>query len=149
MMTTRPYGELYQHTSLREHTSIRLLTLLPGAYGSRLRCRIHESEDTADESYEALSYVWGVLVFPRETQVCGEVFIPLTRNLYDGLRRLRQSDSARTLWIDALCIDQGNLEENRHQVAYMGRIFERASQDVCMAWRDLGVPRDQDSVPEA
>ena len=35
------------------------------------------------------------------------------------------------LWVDALCIDQGNNDEKMHQVAGMGRIYSRASRIVC------------------
>jgi hypothetical protein len=68
------------------------------------------------QPYEALSYVWGdqaiqstILVSvggggPRRR-------CPVTRNLYAALQHLRRGDSDRLLWIDALCIDQANLDE--------------------------------------
>jgi len=34
------------------------------------------------------------------------------------------------MWIDALCIDQADLQEKGHQVAHMGQIFRRADRVV-------------------
>ena len=40
----------------------------------------------------------------------------------------RMKHSKKTIWIDAICINQENMEENGHQVARMGSIFGRASE---------------------
>ncbi|KAG8533512.1 uncharacterized protein KY384_002298 [Bacidia gigantensis] len=49
-------------------------------------------------------------------------------NLYQALLHLRQdiTKQKRTLWIDALCIDQANLQERGEQVKLMGAIFKQA-----------------------
>jgi hypothetical protein len=39
---------------------------------------------------------------------------------------LRELQYGGLLWIDALCINQSDIEEKQHQVALMGRIFESA-----------------------
>lgn len=80
--------------------------------------------DSSPQQYEALSYVWGHTTSP------GVVFmgpdrrtIPITGNLDIAIRHLRYTDRARVLWIDALCIDQQNIEERGRQVAYMTHIY--------------------------
>ncbi len=73
--------------------------------------------------YEALSYVWGD-ANDRETSFLNGVLFKVTRNLYSALRHLRYADRSRTLWIDAICINQGNVLERNHQVASMGSIYE-------------------------
>jgi hypothetical protein len=44
-----------------------------------------------------------------------------------AIRRMRHASSVRTLWVDAICIDQDNLEERAQQVGQMGRVY-RSSQ---------------------
>jgi hypothetical protein len=67
--------------------------------------------------YEALLYIWGS---PEPKQVVhiantgGHTsFVPMTvtLNLYSALCNLRRTDTIRTLWIDALCINQADTPE--------------------------------------
>lgn len=44
------------------------------------------------------------------------------------MKRFRTGHEDRVLWIDALCIDQGNPQERGHQVRQMASIYERARQ---------------------
>ena len=44
------------------------------------------------------------------------------------MRRIRLPDRPRPLWTDSLCIDQDNLEEKGHQVAFMGRIYRQSNR---------------------
>jgi len=50
-------------------------------------------------------------------------------NLESALRRFRHESSPRTLWIDALCIDQNELsKEPQTQIPNMAQIYSQASQ---------------------
>jgi hypothetical protein len=57
---------------------------------------------------------------------CREVSI--TRNLWNALCRLRLADKPRTLWVDAICIDQCNTEERNQQVGVMRQIYQSAKK---------------------
>lgn len=46
----------------------------------------------------------------------------------DALRRIRKIASTRTLWIDAVCIDQDNVVERNSQVERMPSIYANAAQ---------------------
>ena len=50
----------------------------------------------------------------------GELFaLGVTDDLYTALRYLRNIERIRTLWIDAICIDQETIGERNAQVAGM------------------------------
>ena len=52
----------------------------------------------------------------------------VTRNLFKALRRLRQAVGVRTIWIDALCINQNDNVEKASQVARMAEIYQSCSK---------------------
>ncbi|KAI0839515.1 HET-domain-containing protein [Hypoxylon sp. FL0890] len=78
------------------------------------------------ESYDALSYTWGTQEKTDEIIVDGKV-LRITRNLRMALTKLRSPTESRCLWIDAICINQENVQERNHQVHMMKRIFSTAS----------------------
>jgi len=97
--------------------------------------------------YEALSYTWGemqdlqtvhVVTQPHQDYV-GSSQTDITyigEDLAEALRFLRRSDDSRTLWIDALCINQQDAVERSEQMELMPTIYKQAT--VVIAW--LGPP---------
>ncbi|KAH8679447.1 heterokaryon incompatibility protein-domain-containing protein [Ilyonectria robusta] len=77
--------------------------------------------------YEALSYVWGPVSGDRRVYCDGKI-IHITPNCESALRHLRLKKKKRTLWIDALCINQNSNTERSRQVPLMGDIYESASR---------------------
>ncbi|KAK5458508.1 hypothetical protein LTS15_004590 [Exophiala xenobiotica] len=75
--------------------------------------------------YVAISYTWG-------SAAAGD-----TREIRVNGRAFRRGE-ARFLWIDALCIDQQNLEERNWHVQRMARIYDSAQKTV--VW--LGMPSE-------
>jgi Heterokaryon incompatibility protein (HET) len=87
--------------------------------------------------YNALSYSWG----PREnhhTILCNNQFVRVSLSLYEALSQYRISQQDKPLWVDALCIDQGNLSERNHQVHLMTKIYALA--DLVIAWLGPSTP---------
>jgi ankyrin repeat protein len=122
--------DLYAYEPLDlEECSFRLIRLLKGDYGpiycEVFRASLHSSEDTI--GYEALSYTWGSSDKLYEIETNGKKF-PVARNLFQALGHLRLQHQDRILWIDAICIDQSNLDERGHQVRQMSSIYQRAEQ---------------------
>ncbi|KAI0172141.1 heterokaryon incompatibility protein-domain-containing protein [Hypoxylon sp. FL1284] len=92
-------------------------------------------------SFEALSYCWGepdpaetILVDYADASSSGSCLAKLTirPNLAAALRHLRNPTSPRTLWIDAICINQEDTVETSRHVARMGSIYALATRVV--AW---------------
>jgi hypothetical protein len=128
----------YHYSALpRSGTTIRLLKLLPSrSRDQEIVCEFvtHNLEDGRQRTYEALSYAWGQA--PRVDYIKvrkddGFYNLNVTRTLSSALRALRPRRRLRTLWIDAICINQENWEEKSQQVANMRKIYGMASR-VCI-----------------
>ena len=81
-------------------------------------------------SYEALSYVWGSDEKPFRVACNQKSGIPVTASLYHALRDLRLEDEIRTIWADAICINQHDVPERNHQVLLMDRVYKGAQKVV-------------------
>lgn len=92
-------------------------------------------------SYTAVSYAWGDPT-PRHTILVDGLPRIIAQNLWEFLMRTRSDNETRWLWIDALSISQSNLEERRHQVGIMSRIFSGA--DKVLVW--LGDASDRSAM---
>jgi hypothetical protein len=113
---------------LDSENEIRLLALEPSTNEfAPIVCRLYSRPRDSGESYEALSYTWGKASKGLAITVNQHAF-PVTDNLYAALRRLRRWDCTRKLWVDALCINQGDLHERAAQVKRMGKVYENASR---------------------
>ena len=141
----------YRYTPLPEGERIepftRLLTLFPGEYSSPISCALEIVNVTQCQSvpYEALSYVWGRETAPAPI-FCGDGELRITANLDHALRHLRLA-RPRKLWVDALCIDQENMDERARQVGYMRLVYKHAA--LVIVWlgpKVPGVERAFDSV---
>ena len=122
----------YKYTPLALEGEIRILeverpaTPFPKAINFNLR-RVQLKDNPA---YEAVSYTWGC---PDRTQLVTEKEtgreLGVTENCFIALYDLCEK-GPRTLWVDAICINQDDVTEKAKQVAIMGRIFMSASRTV-------------------
>jgi Heterokaryon incompatibility protein (HET) len=127
-MTSFPYKQL--NVSKKE---IRLLLLDEGS--NELRGKLVRVSLKEKPNFEALSYTWGQPPFEHSIEINGQEF-PIGANLHAALTELRKYDTARTLWIDAICINQNDELERRQQIGIMQEIFISASQ--VRAWLGEG-----------
>jgi hypothetical protein len=66
----------------------------------------------------------------------------VTLNLFHALQHFRSKDEERTLWADAICIQQTNPPEKGRQVQLMGKIYENSLRT--LVW--LGVDHDRIAI---
>lgn len=114
--------------SLRQ---IRLLRVEPSP--SDLSAVLETVSLDDDPKYTALSYTWGTelssgagiaLNGPGHGQASR---LPITRNLQVVLEHLcAGQDKPVTLWVDALCINQADVEEKSHQITLMKDVYSKA-----------------------
>ncbi|KAH0437965.1 hypothetical protein CcaCcLH18_03641 [Colletotrichum camelliae] len=127
----------YQYKSLGSH-SIRRLKLLPGEFEDPLRGRLqHRIFDPSFyiPNYEALSYAWGEQDDPETLSIVSdstedESCLRIGKNLASALRDLRRTSESRSVWCDAVCINQRDLPERAAQVQRMADIFRHAGRVV-------------------
>ena len=132
--------EPYSYGSIPWPSSkIRLAEILSGddAY---IYCRMHIVDldsitslriDGKPRTYEALSYTWHGQALTK-TILCDGRLLDVTHSLYEALLSLRRPTISRLLWIDAICINQGDLQERSHQVSLMRQIYNRAT--IVISW---------------
>ncbi|KAK6858249.1 HET-domain-containing protein [Apiospora arundinis] len=131
--------EEHRHKPLGSPDLIRVLDLQPSRSPSApIQCKLRQVPlDGSGTTFEALSYVWGARAGDQPI-ICDGQRLLVTPNCHSALVQLRRGFRKRTLWIDAICINQRDDEvskqERNHEVARMGEIYRRAS--CVLIWLD-------------
>ncbi|KXH27257.1 heterokaryon incompatibility protein [Colletotrichum nymphaeae SA-01] len=116
---------------LKSQTDIRLLTLEPGEFADPIRCTLALSSTASMIDYDAISYTWasedGAMAWTQPITLDGRAFL-VTANCETALRRVRSRGAQRVVWIDAVCMNQQDVEERGHQVRLMPQIYSRAQR---------------------
>ncbi|KAE8416270.1 heterokaryon incompatibility protein-domain-containing protein [Aspergillus pseudocaelatus] len=123
--------------------TFRLVRLCHGD-GPDIDCELFQAwlyPEQSAISYEALSYTWGTTEIVESVRMNGKT-LGITLSLYLVLQHLRLRDEDRILWVDGICIDQGNDKERGHQVRHMGDIYKQAERVIF--W--LGQPTYETNV---
>jgi hypothetical protein len=110
---------------------IRLAVLHPGREPDDITCDIVHVNLLDNPAYEAVSYTWATMngdASLSEQISCRGGTIAVTKNCKSLLLSLRRFGLNRTIWIDAVCINQSNTLERNHQVKLMATIYSNASQ---------------------
>lgn len=134
----------YKYSPLNpEKSEIRILALQPSSSPTDpIICRLITTslEHTAGGGrYTPLSYCWGTTSMTEKIVVDGHSFL-VTPSLYNALlhfrslnlnpsphpRGLRTTDDSGLWWIDAICINQNDLDERKSQVSLMTRLYKQA-----------------------
>lgn len=157
-MTEQQLQVLYQSPQTRSQlyrplnttaAEIRLVYIEPlDRYNNMIECDLRTVSllDNAHPQYLALSYTWGDPLLNTEIFVNGCI-LKATTNLVAALHSLRSNwyqvtanqpvlkahkELVGPIWIDAICIDQGNHEERSQQVQIMGKIY--ATANLVVSW---------------
>lgn len=145
---------------LPPNDGLRLLTLQPGGFWDPLVGKLESVAFSAKPKYIAVSYTWAdpdtehanipsmpgmmphlgpgtIKKADKPNIIIGGLRLRLFHNIALALRFLRSPNHPLALWVDAICIDQSNMDERNAQVALMAFIFNRAAGVI--SW--LGVPQ--------
>ena len=119
----------FRHAPLTQPDEIRLVQVRVDGPTKSIACEFSHHSLQHLPPYATLSYAWGDSTVTR-TLSCGNgTTLEVTENLASWLQNWSPEVSKKyqLLWVDALCIDQGNVEERNHQVRLMKRIYKSAS----------------------
>jgi hypothetical protein len=107
----------------------------------RVSYTLHAVSTNHEHSYEAISYTWGQDKTPETITIGGRSF-QTTKTVANILRRRTkliwlQPGTTRCIWLDSICINQGDDEEKSVQVQGMRDIYARAWRVlVCLGGED-------------
>lgn len=124
--------EAFSYNEPLEGRDTRLIEILKAEAESPIECRLVRHSLDSCIKYQALSYVWGDPDVTRSIACEGRRF-DVTNNLHDALLQLRKNNEIREnslFWIDAICIDQGNIQEMTSQIRIMMDIYSHATYTI-------------------
>ena len=85
-----------------------------------------------NSSYRALSYTWGALDGYGHLVLIQGRYSHIRHNLWTFLQYARVHHPRRAIWIDAISINQDDVEERNHQVHMMSEVYLRT--DEVLVW---------------
>lgn len=127
---------IYSPLDYTRHQVRFIEIMLSDTDGQQVSCRLEVMDLSEDTHYAALSYVWGDPNITECVLVNG-IKLPVTTNLASALRHFRNcgfphSQEIRRLWVDAICINQKDIQEKNNQVPLMGKLYTNAS--LVLSW---------------
>lgn len=118
----------FKHEPLPDATNhMRLLEVFDRDYSDtiRVRCGITTWPVDSMPWHSAISYVWGDSK-PDKTILINDKTFQVGTSCELVLKQIHAYEKSRYYWIDAICIDQKNLDEKSKQLAMMGNIYKKA-----------------------
>jgi hypothetical protein len=109
--------------------NIRLLRIHPSRDLWGIEATLESRSFLERPDYKALSYTWGDPSKVKPITLNGKR-MNVTENLWNALYYLRDARRPQTFWVDAICIDQSNIEEKNIQIPLMSFIYSRAQEVV-------------------
>lgn len=136
-----PSASVYEKLQYQDQ-QIRVLIVDPGNYDDDIHARFElanlASLRSEHQEFHALSYYWGDnpehVPIKLGSDTGAMLPFSVSPTVERALRRLRTQDSPVRIWIDAVCINQGDHDERSQQVSMMGSIYSRA--DLVHVWLD-------------
>ncbi|RDH27108.1 heterokaryon incompatibility protein-domain-containing protein [Aspergillus welwitschiae] len=125
----------FQYENLNRSCSLMPIRSFRRGLNAPIKCELfnYTFSDTGDgrHLYEALSYVWRSdgesSDIKSQSIILNDCTFPVTKNLYAALFHLRDYQLGRTLWVDAICINQHDGEEKNQQIPLMRTIYAQAN----------------------
>lgn len=141
----------FSYRPLETARTIRLLDLQAGGSDDPVHFSLRHASLDEFPYYDALSYAWGDATDRRDVFINGAP-TSVTVSLFSALKQFRYPEAghSRTLWADAVCINQDDATEKTAQVQLMAHIYKTASQVIVWLGPSTeGVDVFFDTLPKA
>jgi hypothetical protein len=117
--------------------SIRLLRILPGTDPLAIECKMYCFSLEKCPPYVAVSYTWGSSAAGKEIKL-GNQTLSVRQNIWNFLCQMHGHGKFRLrfFWIDAICINQRDIEERNVQVSIMQQIYATAAEVIVWLGRE-------------
>lgn len=116
----------YAYRRLSSQKMIRIIGLQPSEARPDIHITLRAYPVSAAPEFDAISYVWGTGVRDHTIQ-CDGADLAVTSNVFHALQELRLGARVRCVWIDAICINQDDVQERSYQVTLMRNIYSTAA----------------------
>ena len=133
-----PRSLLYQELDQAKKET-RLIVIGPGFDQDDIRCTMQTMSllERPLPKYETISYVWGNAALRGTVYVDDhKLDVPLSTEVV--LRRMRDPQWQRTVWIDSICINQTNMDDRNYQVQLMCDIYSSTASGLVWLGEDNG-----------
>ena len=118
---------------------IRLLILKKRSHSSmgRVEANLVYTSLACPIAYETVSYCWGDPSLRASILVNGRL-VDVPASAETMLSTVSNDNKERTVWIDAVCINQNDKDERGHQVSIMGSIYRQCTRNLIYLGKDDG-----------
>jgi hypothetical protein len=123
---------------------IRVVDIMPAkSFDEELVCYLRTVSLAQKPNYDALSYTWGDSANRRQIKLNDKPFA-VTANLLTARLYLRSCSEVRSVWIDALSINQSDLLERNFMVSQMHTIYNLAQKTI--AWLGEATEKSNEAI---
>lgn len=123
------YGQPYRYKPLSAD-EIRLLRISrKGPFGD-YTCQVVHAPFASPPAYEAISYTWGGLPLGKDLLVDDGYILKVSERVVEIVQARASVMDSKFLWIDAVCINQANIDEKAVQISLMAEIYQNATQTI-------------------
>lgn len=123
---------------------IRVVDIMPAtSFDDELVCYLRTVSLAKQPAYEALSYTWGDPSDCRYIKLNEQSFA-VTASLRTALLYLRSCSDVRSIWIDALSINQSDVIERNFMVSQMHIIYSLAQKTI--AWLGEATEKSDEAI---
>lgn len=121
----------FRHPAIQAATETRLLKISQDSASQSWQYDlvVVALDDLSSTPYRALSYTWGTAVSSEDVRTIrvNHQDLVIRRNLFDFLSSASAREEQGLFFIDAICINQLDLDERQAQVQAMALIYRRAT----------------------
>jgi Heterokaryon incompatibility protein (HET) len=119
--------EGYVYQPLRGPRSFRVLHIINPLQDGPVTGELREYNLDSCPPYQALSYAWEGSARERPIHCDGRILF-VTKSAEAAIRRLIYGKLSRPIWVDSICINQGDNNERSQQVSMMGDVYRKAER---------------------